>query len=288
MHNPSSSAIVIAVINYKGGVGKTTTAVSIASALSLRYRTLVVDLDSQGSAIFSLGQRPATDGHTLASVLTDTTPIHRIVKSTAMEGLDIAGGTPDLEDAQIQMAYQSHQHHRLKFALDSLRDQYDFIILDCPPAFGLLARNAMIAAHHYLVPLTPHYLALRGLVGLQKAIKRLKASQSDVATMMGIVLTMVDYRTRITRDVIHVMREKYGNTVFETEIPMNVRLAEAPGTGQTIYDFASDSKGARQYWNLSKEVVYRSGILQKKNPVGWTPMAVTSGDGSSSDVQMSA
>jgi chromosome partitioning protein len=250
--------MIIALVNNKGGVAKTTCAVNLAAALAKpTRRILLVDLDSQGSASFSLGITRANLRPSTSDVLLDGLPIHQALRTTVVEGLDVVTGSMELANADIVLADTSGRENRLKEALAPIRENYPFIVLDCPPSLSLLPINALIAADTFIVPITPHYLALEGLVNLFDAIARMRQSFGTVASLLGLVLTIVDYRTRAAGEVVEMIRSQYKTKVFRTEIRVNVRLTEAPSFGQTILDYATTSKGAAAYRDLAAEVLQR-------------------------------
>jgi chromosome partitioning protein len=250
--------MIIALVNNKGGVAKTTCAVNLAAALAKpTRRILLVDLDSQGSASFSLGITRANLRPSTADVLLDGLPIHQAIRNTVVEGLDVVTGSMELANADIVLADTSGRENRLKEALTPIREHYPFIVLDCPPSLSLLPINALIAADTFIVPITPHYLALEGLVNLFDAIERMRQSFGTVASLLGLVLTIVDYRTRAAGEVVEMIRSQYKTKVFRTEIRVNVRLTEAPSFGQTILDYATASTGATAYRDLAAEVLQR-------------------------------
>jgi chromosome partitioning protein len=257
--------MIIAIVNNKGGVAKTTCAVNLSAALAKPpQRTLLVDLDSQGSASFSLGITRANLRPSTADVLLNGLPMHQAIRKTAVEGLDVVTGSMELANADIGLADTGGRENRLKEALRPIRENYRFIVLDCPPSLSLLPINALIAADAFIVPITPHYLALEGLVNLFDAIERMRQSFGKVASLLGLVLTIVDYRTRAAGEVVEMIRSQYKTKVFRTEIRVNVRLTEAPSFGQTVLDYATASTGAAAYRNLAAEVLQRSRREGKK------------------------
>ncbi len=257
----------IAVINNKGGVGKTTTAVNFAAALSLRYRVLLIDLDSQCSATLSLGMTPATGAATLPTVLFHETAVQRIIRPSPVEGLDMIPGSLDLAEGQQQLGYLRAPQMRLRRALERIRNEYTFIILDCPPSFSLISANALVAADGYIVPVVPQFLAMEGVANLMQTVAALRQAQQPVAQLWGILLTMVDYRTRSGRAFVRRIREQYDRLVFQTEIPVNIRLAEAPEDGRSIFHHAVGSRGAHAYWEFTKEMLY---LLSRRYVAEWT------------------
>lgn len=257
--------MILAIINNKGGVGKTTSAVNIAAALANRgHRTLLVDLDSQGSAGLSLGVPRESLTPSAADVLLDDTPARSVIRSTGVDGLQLITGSMELADTDVALYDDPDRAWRLRRALDPVRDAYEFIILDCPPSLSLLPLNALLASDAYLVPVSPTYLTVEGLLNLTAAVDRLSQGTGQPLTMLGLVLTMVDYRTRATREVIEQIRQHYGRRVFTTEIRVNVRLSEAPSFGQSIFQYDPASTGAAAYKDLAGEIIKRCKAIRKE------------------------
>lgn len=248
----------IALVNNKGGVAKTTSAINLAAGLaSLKKKVLLVDLDSQGSASLSLGVSRNELFPSMADVLIENFPIKEAVRGTSVENLSLITGSMELANADVMLVDVEGREQLLKRALAEVEADYDFIILDCPPSLSLLPVNALVAAEGYIVPVTPQYLALEGLINLTQAVSMIQHGIGDSASMVGIVLTMVDYSARSTREIARIMREHYKHQVFKSEIRSNCRLQEAPSFGQTIYQYDWASSGAQGYLNLAKEVIER-------------------------------
>lgn len=251
--------MIIAVVNNKGGVGKTTTAVNLAAALAARkQRVLLADLDSQGSASLSLGVPRTQLAPSMADVLLDGLPLKRAIRQTAVSGLDLATGAMSLANADLALANVRGRERHLDEALAPACGDYDYVLLDCPPSMSLLPVNALVAADAYIVPVTPHYLALEGLVNLMEAVARLRDGMGAGARLLGLLLTMVDYRARANAEVAEMIREHYGEEVFAAEIRVNVRLTEAPSFGRTIFEHDAKCNGALGYKQLADEVLRRS------------------------------
>lgn len=252
--------MILALINNKGGVGKTTTAVNLAAALAgSGQRVLLVDLDSQGAASLSCGLRRTELKPSVADVLLHSHPPAQAIRSSAMKNVDLLTGSSELADADLLLAGTPGREIRLREALNCVRTGYDSILIDCPPSMSLLSTNALLAADSYLVPVAPHYLALGGLASLLEAVNRLcDLGHGDVAELLGFLLTMVDYRNKTTTALVDSLRTNWGEHVFTTEIRINVRLSEAPSQGKSIFDYAPSSSGAKAYKSLANEVRQRN------------------------------
>ena len=252
--------MILTVLNNKGGVGKTTTAVNLAAALaSARRRILLIDLDAQGSASLSLGLDREELAPGTAEVLLEGMDMRQGIHQTAVDGLDVLPGAMALGNADLVLGDASGRERRLEGALRPIQEEYGFIVVDCPPSLSLLPINALVAADAYIVPVEPHYLALEGLVNLMEAVERVQEGIGTHARLMGLVLTKVDYRTRANREIAQIIRDHYKQEVFRTEIPINIRLAEAPSFGTTIFDYDAESTGAEGYRALAREVLRRAG-----------------------------
>lgn len=256
--------MIVALVSRKGGVGKTTSAVSLSAALASRgCRVLLVDLDSQCSASFSLGVSRRDLAPSSADLLLRNQPAPALVRSTPVPGLDLITASVDLMAADVELSRSSGFSHRLRAGLESVRERYDFVFLDCPPSLSVLPQSALVAADAFLVPVVPQFLAVEGVQNLLDAAERLafRAGGSGPRPL-GIVLTMVDYRTRDTRENVALVRRRFGELVFAVEIRINVRLAEAPGAGRPIRDYDPASTGARAYDLLAEELLYRAADLR--------------------------
>ena len=249
---------IIAVVNNKGGVGKTTSAVNLAAGITAgKRRVLLVDLDAQGSAGLSLGLSRADLKPGVAEVIMDGHPIREAIRPSSVKGLDILPGSMALASADLSLSVITGREVVLKNALKPVLADYDFAVLDCPPSLGLLTVNALTAADFFLVPVTPDYLATEGLVNLMDAVEKVKAGIGKAADLLGIVLTLADYRLNVTEEIGRMIRGYYGRLVFKTEIRGNVRLKEAPSFGKTIFAYDNGSAGAEAYRELTKEVLQR-------------------------------
>jgi len=257
-------AKVVSVCNQKGGVGKSTTAVNVGSYFAMAgKRTLLVDLDAQGNATICCGVDRARVRSTVHSVIVDGMPIDRIITRTALEMLDVAPSNVDLSQVDITIADFEDREQILKRAFEPIASRYDLILLDCPPSLGLMTLNALIASDGVLIPVQCEYLALEGLNALIKAVDRVRQSKNDRLQVLGIVLTMADFRTTLTQEVSKEVKEFFKELVFTTSIPRNIRLAEAPSFGKPICLYDPHSSGALAYDNLAKELMER--LFQEQN-----------------------
>ena len=250
-------AITVALVNNKGGVGKTTSAVNLAAGIAAEgFRVLLADLDAQGSASLSLGLTRADLQPGAAEVLLEGRPIREAIRKSSVAGLDILPGSMALASADLALSDIHGREAVLKVALKPIRSgTYDYVILDCPPSLGLLTVNALTAADFFLVPLTPDYLSLEGLVNLLEAVARIKAGIGAAADPLGILLTLADARLNVTAEISAMIRKHYGRLVCRTVIPTNVKLKEAPSFGKTIFDYDAGSAGAEAYRHLAKEIL---------------------------------
>lgn len=252
-------ARVIAIANQKGGVGKSTTAVNLGACLAEKgQRVLVIDLDPQGNASTGLGIEHAARSASTYQVLTAGLDIREALIATETEGLSAVASTIDLAGAEIELVTQFSRESRLARALDPVRDEFDFILLDCPPSLGLLTVNALTAAGELIVPIQCEYYALEGLGQLLKNVRLVQQNVNPQLRLTGIVLTMFDARTKLAEQVVSEVRSFFGGRVYDAIIPRSVRLAEAPGFGRPITLYDPGSKGALAYRRLAEELL-RSG-----------------------------
>lgn len=260
---PSRQARVIAIANQKGGVGKTTTAINLATGLAAcGQKVLVVDLDPQGNASTGLGvSEYETD---IYEVLIAGAELRSAICATDIPGLDVVPASVDLAGAEIELIDLDHREARLEKALAPVLGDYDYVLTDCPPALGLLTINSLVAADSVLVPLQCEYFALEGMTRLMKSIERIRRAYNEDLDIQGIVLTMHDGRNNLCRSVEAEVREYFGDRVYRTVIPRNVRLSEAPSYGvpALVYDLAC--AGSQAYARLAAEMLRREGL----GPIG--------------------
>lgn len=255
---PNLMLRTIPVINNKGGVGKTTTAVNVAAGLARRGRNvLLVDLDSQGSASKSLGIRHDDLSPSSADVLFGNQSLRDCIRSTNLDNVDLLTGSLELANADVRLKQQERGQHRLSSVLEEVETEYQSIIIDCAPSTSILSINALVAADAFIIPVTPSYLALEGVVSLGEVVRRVRRGIGEAAPILGLVLTMVDQSEDQVEGAIDELRNHYGGKVFETEIGKHPELEEAPSRSMDVFRFAPDSKGAKQYNQLIDEVEER-------------------------------
>ncbi len=254
--------MIITIINSKGGVGKTTTALGLGEALAKMpesKRVLIIDLDHQASASLALGLSRHELSPSMAEVFLDDLAMDAIIRKTALDNLYLAPGSDKLTEADMALAQASSGWAKILYAaLEPIKSKYDYILIDCPPSFNSTIINALVAANRLLIPIEPHYLAMEGWASLRKRLLEIKDRMNLKLEILGIVLTRVDRRTSLTNEVADFLKDRFSAAMFETEIPTNIKLAEAPSHGLTIAEYAPTSRGAQAYGLLAEEVVTRT------------------------------
>ena len=253
-------ARIFAISNQKGGVGKTTTAVNLASALALEDQTvLLVDLDPQGNASSGLGHPKSEVTMGIADAMLGFRDLPNVLLPTDVDGLHLAPATRELVGLEVELVEAENREFRLKELFADHADDYDFIILDCPPSLGMLTVNALACADGVIIPMQAEYYAMEGLSELLRAVNQIRrGGLNRDLERFGIVLTMVDRRTRLCRDVCDQARAVFGTEVFDTEVPRNIRLGEAPSFGKPIHAYDPLCRGAVAYSRLATEVIRRA------------------------------
>ena len=249
----------IAIFNQKGGVGKTTTNINLAACLALKgKKVLILDIDPQGNTTSGIGiSKKTLQGSTYDILIESDVDPRDFIINTRVKGMDIIPASVELAGAEVELVAQKGREKRLKKAIDKIKDNYDYIFIDCPPSLGLLTINSLTAVDSVLIPIQCEFYALEGVTKLMESIKMMKSTLNPDLEIFGIVLTMYDKRTSLSKQVADEVRNYFEKKVFKTVIPRNVRLSEAPSYGESIFEYDKLSKGAQAYRDLAKEVIRR-------------------------------
>lgn len=252
------AAIIIAIANQKGGVGKTTTAVNLAAAFALKnHRTLLIDLDPQANSTLTFFSPEEITGSVYDVLADQRASVSQVVHPTKVANLCLVPAKIALAKLEGNLVAQFDAPYRLKDALGTAKNDFDLIVIDTPPALGIITVNALVAAHYLLVPIQASYYSLEGTDDLLETLERIRARPNPELQLLGVIVTLYDKRTNLARDIYKQVREVFGDKVFKTVIGKNVRLEESPAYKETIFSFAPDSSGAAEYAQLAREVMQR-------------------------------
>jgi len=252
---------IVGIVNQKGGVGKTTTAINLSACLALEgLRVLLVDCDPQANATSGLGFARDDDRHSVYDVLVGQAPAEQVILPTQIETLSLLPGSKNLTGATVELVNAEDRAVRLRDAIAEILDRYDLIFLDCPPALDLLTLNVLVAANTLIVTMQAEYFALEGISELISTLSRVRSAYNPEVTIEGVLLTMYDDRTNLAQQVTHTLREYFSDHLYNTVIPRNVRLAEAPSHGKPVALYDARSRGAEAYFDLAREFLARNRI----------------------------
>lgn len=254
-------AKVISITNQKGGVGKTTTAINLSAALAeANQKILLVDFDPQINATTGLGVELDDDDKTIFDAIHDVNKTKNIITNDVIKNLDVLPGSIELSSLESELLNKENRESALKNVIDTVRDDYDYIIIDCPPAVGVLTVNALVASDACIIPVQCEYFSLEGLNQVLNAIELVRSNMNPNLKIEGLLFTMYDARTRLGQDVVSMVKGNMDVKIFETMIPRNIRLAEAPSNGMSILDYDSSSIGADRYRKLASEILRNSEV----------------------------